>query len=86
MEDAMSDAGHELFYKYVLEVLARSEKQEGTIDALVKELVDRAAAADIRLCEVEEEVGQLQDALAKHVRAEKMVSVLPNERVGEPEI
>jgi hypothetical protein len=66
----VSDAGRDLFKVYILEALADADKRSGTIDDHVRELGARSTAADIRLHDIEEEVGQIREALANHLLAD----------------
>jgi hypothetical protein len=79
----MSEAGRKLFTEYVLELIADCKTKNDTIDAHIPELLARAAAADIRLNDIEEEVGLLQDALTKHLLAEQKAALPSNGGTGE---
>lgn len=63
----MSARGQELFNEYLLELLADAEKRADAIDAHIGELTARALAADIRMGEVEDEVGELRSAFAQRL-------------------
>ncbi len=69
----MTGAGRELFGEYILEVLADCEKQEITLAAHIRELDARAAATDVRLSEIEEEVGELHDAITENLLVERKI-------------
>jgi hypothetical protein len=63
----MSDRGRELFNQYIINLLADSETQESRLDADVEALKVAAAASNIRVSEIEEEVGALEVALANQI-------------------
>jgi hypothetical protein len=63
----MSDRGRNLFNQYILNLLADSETQESRLDADVEALKVAAAASNIRVSEIEEEVGALEVALANQI-------------------
>jgi chromosome segregation ATPase len=64
-----------LFDKYIIGLLADAEVSSTQSDASVEALKFAADALDIRLSEIEEEVGGLKDALAKRLEITKESSL-----------
>lgn len=63
----MSERGRKLFDQYILSLLADAEILNSKLEAGVEALKAAAEAADIRVSEIEEEVGDLSGALANRL-------------------
>ncbi len=63
----MSERGRKLFDQYILRLLADAEILNSRLEANVEALKAAAEASDIRISEIEEEVGSLKDALSKRL-------------------
>ena len=61
----MNKSGQELLNAYVLEILASTEANNHTLEDLVNGLRVKAQLADFRFEQIEHEVGNLRDVLAK---------------------
>jgi hypothetical protein len=59
----MSKRGQNLFDQYVVALLAESEDLNIALEAKVAGLKAAAAVSDVKLSEIEEEVGRLHNAL-----------------------
>lgn len=63
----MSERGRKLFDRYILGLLADAEVLNSKLEATVEALETAADASDIHIAEIEEEVGDLRDALANRL-------------------
>jgi hypothetical protein len=68
-KDVVTEAACERFNGYRLRVIADSEKRIDKIDAHIHAIIVQAAAANIRLCDIEDQIGQFHDAFAMHLLA-----------------
>jgi hypothetical protein len=59
----MSKSERALFDQYLLELLADADRRNADLESQVRGLRAFAERADIRLLEIEEEVGRLREAL-----------------------
>jgi len=59
----MSEGGRALFEAYLLHLLADAEGRNLDLESKVRDLMAFADKANIKLSEIEEEVGQLREAL-----------------------
>jgi hypothetical protein len=59
----MSERGRDLFDRYILGLLADSNDLHVALEARVEGLRAAAALSDVRISEIEEEVGRLHDAI-----------------------
>jgi hypothetical protein len=59
----MSESGRALFEQYLLHLLADAEERNLDLESKVRDLAAFAEKANIKLSEIEEEVGQLREAL-----------------------
>ena len=82
----MTEAGRKFFDEYVLELLADTEKKSEVADVYITEIVAHAAANDIRLSDIEEEVGQLHDALTNHILSGQKRSPAAISETGEAKL
>jgi hypothetical protein len=63
----MSERGRNLFDQYIVGLLATAEFSTSQLEANCEALRSVADASDIRISEIEEEVGGLKDALRKRL-------------------
>lgn len=63
----MSERGRKLFDQYILGLLADAEILSSQLETNVAAFKVAAEASDIRMAEIEEEVGDLREALVKRL-------------------
>ncbi len=66
----MSERGRDLFDKYILALLADREDENVVLAARIAGLKAAAAVTNVRLSEIEEEVGQLHKAFDESIERE----------------
>ena len=62
----MTQKGRECFDNYLLGLLNDADARETELEIHLNQLIEQAKAADVRIADIEKEVGKINDAIEKN--------------------